>query len=201
MKYHLLFITLFSFFNAVGQEDYTLQLNDTSIKVSLDKKYEIIVNGKKIVFSLKANDTLSYDNELVSFHYLKGFNTSKTVLDAGIEQTVIMSAEGSGLIIQKYSSLNPTMLNEILLREVTKESVNYGFVLKREDYEKIFPNGQKIKIDRAVLKYKDETNIYEVTSIGKKDEGIVIMTMRMDSDKNSQGQKLIDLMWKTLRIK
>jgi len=201
MKYRILFILFFSFSDAIGQEDYTISINDTSLKISLDKRYELTVNGKKLVFLVSSNDTLAYDDNLISFRYPKGFNVSKAKLDEGIEQIMIISAEGSGIIVQKYSTLDPSKLNEMMLSEVTKESINYGYALKREDYQKTFKTGQKINVNKAVLKYKDEINIYEVASIGKKDEGVLIMTMKMDDDKNSPGQKLIDLMWKTLVLK
>jgi len=201
MKYRGLFILFFAFSYATAQEDYTLRINDTSLRISLDKKYELNVNGKKLVVLLSSNDTLAYDDNILSFRYPKGFNVSKSKIDEGIEQIMIISAEGSGILLQKYSTLNPSMLNEMMLSEVTKESINYGYVLKREDYQKTIKPGQKINVDKAVLKYKDEVKIYEIATIGKKDEGVLIMTMRMDDDKNSPGQKLIDLMWATLVLK
>jgi hypothetical protein len=97
--------------------------------------------------------------------------------------------------------MNPTMLNELMLNEVTKESVNYGFELIREDYERVLASGLKIKVDRAVLTYNDEINIYEIASVGKKDSGLLIITMEMDDSENSLGKKLISLIWDTLEIK
>jgi hypothetical protein len=108
---------------------------------------------------------------------------------------MLMTAGGSGLIIQKYKSFNPTLLNELMINEVTKESVNYGFKLSRENYERILKSGQEIKVDKAVLTYKDDTNIYEVLSIGAKDEGVLVVTMRLDKIEDSKGEKLIELLW------
>jgi hypothetical protein len=201
MKYRALFVLFFFCSHITGQEDYTININDTALKISLDKRYELIVNGKKLVFLVSSNDTLAYDDNVINFQYPKGFNVSRAKLEDGIEQIMIVSADGSGIVVQKYSTVNPSMLNEMMLSEVTKESINYGYILKREDYQKTIKTGQKINVNKAVLKYKDEVNIYEVASIGKKDEGILIMTMKMDNDKNSSGQKLIDLMWATLALK
>ena len=157
--------------------------------------------GRKINFVLSANDTLIYNDDLYSFLYLKDFRVSKTKVEGGIEQIMLMTAEGSGILIQKYPSLNPTTLNEIMLTEVIKESLSYGYELKRNDYNRTLSSGQKIQINKAVLKYKDDTNVYEVASIGKKDEGILIITMVMDQNNSKQGQKLIDLMWSSLIYK
>ena len=200
MKYVALLSLLLAFFQGIGQDDYTINLDGTDMKISLDKKYEVTVNGKKVTLQVKANDTLQYFDNVISFKYPKGFNISKTQLDMGIDQIMIATAEGSGIIIQKYSSINPSLLNEMMMNEVTKESVGYGYVMKREDYQKTLKSGHKIDVDKAVLTYKDEVNIYEIATIGKKDEGVLIMTMRMDNNQSGQGVKLIDMMWKTLML-
>ena len=200
MKYPAVFALLFAITQCVAQDDYTINLNGTDMKISLDKKYEVMVNGKKIMLQVKANDTLLYTDNMISFKYPKGFNLTKTQLDEGIDQIMIASAEGSGIVIQKYASINPSLLNEMMMKEVTKESVGYGYKMKREDYEKVLKTGDKIEIDKAVLTYKDETNIYEIATIGRKDEGVLIMTMRMDNNQTGQGVKLIDMMWKTLMV-
>ncbi len=200
MKYVALFSFLLACFEGIGQDDYTINLNGTDMKISLDKKYEVMVNGKKMVLEVKANDTLQYSDNYISFKYPKGFNISKTQLEMGIDQIMIATAEGSGIIIQKYSTINPSLLNEMMMNEVTKESVGYGYVMKREDHQKTLKSGHTIDVDKAVLKYKDEVNIYEIATIGKKDEGVLIMTMRMDNNQTGQGLKLIDMMWKTLMV-
>lgn len=201
MKIIALLVSLFIYAIAFGQEDYTININDTTIKISLDKKYDITIGGEKIKFYIVANDTLDFNDNIIGFKYTKNFKLTKTDLGQGIEQTMLMTAKGSGIIIQKYSTINPMSLNEIMLREVTKESLSYGYEMVRADYNFRLKTGQNIKIDKAILKYKDETNIYEVTTIGKKDEGILIITLKMDDEKENEGQKLISLMWDTLVIK
>jgi hypothetical protein len=201
MKLATLILFLFIFLQGSAQEDYTIYIDGVPYKVALNNKYDVTLNGKKVSLSLKLNDTLTYSDQFVSFLYPSGFSVSRTQVDGGLEQVTILTADGSGLIIQKHTSLNPTTMNEMLLSEMTKESVGYGYVLTRQDYKKKIISGQTININKAVLKYKDEVNIYEVTSLGKKDEGVIVMTIKMDDDKTSAGQKLIDLMWSTLRFK
>ncbi len=200
MKNILVIIALFSNFTTYCQEDYVIRLKDTSISISLDKQYNIVVKGEKLNFFITQKDTLTYKNNLFSFKHPKTFKVSSTKLDDGIEQISILNSEGSGIIIQSYASLNPTSLNETMLNEITKESISYGFEQKKTAYNKILNSGHKIDITKAVLKYKDEVNIYEVASIGKKDEGILILTLRMDENDNTEGQNLINLMWESLRV-
>jgi hypothetical protein len=201
MKKIFFIITIICALNAKGQQDYTLQINDSSFDVSLDKEYSTFINDKKVTFKLKQKDILTHSNNLYIFQHSKDVKISKKEIDAGIEQISILTAEGSGLLIQQYQTMNPTLLNELMLKEMTKESINYGFKETKSTYKKVLKSGQIIDITKSVLKYKDEVNIYEIASIGKKDEGILIVTIRLDEDKNTQGQSIIDLMWESLIIK
>ena len=199
---NFLFIALFLFsLQMTSQNDYKIEINDTILEIALDKQYDILINGKKIKFKVSSKDTLVYDNGTYSFKYPKDFKVSKMNIDEGIDQIMLMTAEGSGVLIQRYSTINPTMLNGMMLNEVTKESLNYGYQMKKENHSKILKSGQEIKIEKAILTYKDEVNIYEIASIGKKDEGILIMTMMMDDEMSSQGKKLIKMLWNSLYYK
>ena len=200
MKYLLTTLAIIMSLQAKCQEDYILKINGVTYNISLDKEYDISVGNQKLNFIFKQKDTLLYTDNLFSFQYPKGVKVSKTTIDDGITQIAIMTAEGSGLLIQSYASINPTLLNEIMLKELTKESISYGYESKRTDYKRNLKYGKEIDVNKAELTYKDDVNIYEVASIGKKDSGIIIVTMRMDNDLNNEGQKIIDLMWKSLHL-
>ncbi len=185
-----------------AQNNYKIKINDTVFEISLDKDYHISLDGKDVKFKISFKDTLTYENDLIKFNYPKDYKISRTLIQDGIEQITLVTAEGSGIVIQTYSTMNPTMLNELMINEITKESLNYGYKMKRADYKRKLKSGQEIDVDKVIMTYKDETNIYEVASIGKKDEGILIMTMLMDKEENSpEGKKLISMMWNSLIFK
>ncbi len=200
MRQILEIVSIFCCLKGFSQEDFVIRINDTLINVELDKSYNVNVKGTKLNFMLSSKDTLTYTSSFYSFLYPKAFRVSNSKLGADIEQISILTAEGSGMIIQKYESLNPTALNEMMLTEMTKESINYGFVLKRSNYKRKLKSGQEIEVTKAELRYKDDVNIYEVGSVGKKDAGLIIITMRMDEDNGTDGQKVIDLMWQSLKV-
>ena len=200
MKNSILILTLLISSLIYAQEDYQVEINGKVIDVELSKNYKVKVKNKIINIKVSVKDTLAYNDNFLSFKYPKEYKITKSKVDAGIEQLLIMTAEGSGVIIQEYSAMDPSMLNELMIKEVTKESINYGFVMKREEYERTLDAEKKLKISRVVLTYKDEINIYEITSIGKKDTGIIIMTMEMNDNENSIGRKLIKMVWKTLNL-
>jgi hypothetical protein len=197
-------LTLITLFILLGlksysQNDYNIQINDTILEISLDKEYKISLDEKEINFKIVLKDSLLYVDELYSFKYSNESKISKMTIDEGIEQIMLMTAAGSGILIQKYSTISPTMLNEMMLSEVTKESLNYGYKMKRKDYSRKLTSGQKLKVNKAILTYKDDTSIYEVASIGNKDEGILIMTIVSNEELSKKGRNIIDMMWNTLK--
>lgn len=201
MKNILAVIALLFCSNIYAQEDYILKINDSIYKVALDKMNEVVINGKKISISISISDTLTYSDELFTFQYPKEFSITKTKIDKGVDQFVILTAEGTGIIIQKYLTLNPSKLNDIMLAEVTKEKLNYGYTEVRDKYKRTLKSGQALDTDRSILTYKEDKAIFEIMSYGKKDEGILIITMLSSEDRNDQGKKMINLIWNTLQIK
>ncbi|MCH3883532.1 hypothetical protein [Tenacibaculum aquimarinum] len=194
----ILFLLLTNFIYA--QENFEIEINGEKFEIKLDKDYELKVDNKVLKVNVKQKDTLLYYDKAFNFKYPKEYKVVKSDLGDGIEQLMLMTAEGSGFMIQKYSTINPSMLNELMISEVTKESVNYGFELKRQDYERTLTSGLKLNVDKAVLTYKDDINIYEIATVGGKDSGVLIMTMKMDDIEDSSGEKLINLIWNTLVV-
>ncbi|HLV70566.1 MAG TPA: hypothetical protein VKY34_07645 [Xanthomarina sp.] len=186
--------------NTYSQTDFILIVNNQTQEISLDKNYDFQVDGKTIQVSVKEKDTLIYNDPFYTFKYSKKHKVSKTEIDTGIEQIMLMTAAGSGIIIQKYDSFNPTMLQELMLNEVTKESVSYGYAIERKDYSRTLKSGDEISILKADLEYKGEFEIYEISALGIKDEGILIMTMNLGGDSDNEGTDMINLLWETLSI-
>jgi hypothetical protein len=196
----LLFLACFALANtAMAQQDYSLTIDGQTIQMGLDKPGQITIGGKAYPVVLKQKDTLTYANKLYTFSYLKDFKVNKKELGNDIDQVMLMTAEGSGVLIQQYQTMSPTALNELMLTELTKESISYGYEMVRKDYDRTLASGQKVRVCRAELTYKDDKNIYEIATYGGKDEGVLIMSMVMDEEMGSQGRTIIDLMWKSLR--
>lgn len=200
MKYvvsiSLLLLSLF----ATAQNNYQLKVNDSVLNISLDKNYSLNIGGQKINLILSELDTLSYSDEICSFKYLKEYRISKTSVGDGVTQISILTSEGSGFLVQTYPSLNPTKLAPIVMDEITKESLNYGFTKTESTYKKTLASGQAVSVTKNILKYNDEVNIYEIAATGKKDSGVIILTMKM-SEINTQGDKILKLLWNSFKLK
>jgi hypothetical protein len=201
MKILLLLCLLVTSASTIAQKDYSLIIDGKPVHLNLNENNVVKIGNTDYQLMLKMNDTLTYENQLFKLKHFKELKPSKTELDKDIDQVALMNAEGAGVIVQSYYSMDPSTLNETMMNEMTKESISYGFKAKRETYQRKLASGEQVTVSRAILTYKDETNIYEVASYGKKDEGFILVTLKMDDDKETPGQKLIDLFWKTFEIK
>lgn len=184
-----------------SQSNYVVRVGDSSYHVSLDSSYQITLNGKKVELSLKQKDILTFQDTLFSFSYLPGFQITKTPVDSTMDQYLVLTADATGFIIQVFHTINPTGLNETMLREVTKQNTSYGYTMKREDTTRTIKSGQTIPVNKAVLNFKDNKLTVEVASIGSRDEGILVITMDAGMDHTGKGKELIKLLWESLRYK
>lgn len=191
-------LAIFTCLTLTAQNDYLLEIEGKTYEMSLETTQKIKINGKQVNVSVKKKDTLLFNNPYFSFKHLKKHDISNTDLDEGIQQFMMMTAAGSGVIIQTYHDMDPSMLKELMLNEMTKESVGYGYTLKRDDYTKTLSNGVELKILKAVLEYKGEVETYEVATYSKKDEGFLIVTMNTVDDYDVEGKGMIKLVWDTL---
>lgn len=181
-----------------AQENYVLEIGNKTFPVNLDSNYLVTLSGQQVKLRLKQKDTLSFVDPLFGFSYLKGVQYAKTTIDENIEQYTVLTAEGSGYLVQKYKSINPESVTGLMLQEVTKESINYGYKEQRETYTRKLASGQPITVTRSTLTYKEEKAVYEVGAIGGKDEGVLVVTIDPSGGKANHARALIQLMWQSL---
>ena len=186
---------------AQAQSDYLLEIDGQNMAIEANEEYQVEINGKMVRIKLSQKDTLDFQKELFHFKHSKDYKVSSIDIEYGVTQYMIMTAEGSGFLIQSYDAFNPSLMTAMFLSEITKESLDYGYQMEKEKYSRRLASGQEIEIEKATLTYKDEVNIYEVSAIGGKDNGIIILTMVMSEELNSQGRSIIDMMWDSLAFK
>ncbi len=186
--------------HANGQEEYVLKINDNAISIALDKPFEINVNGAKVKLMVSSKDTLTYSNDIFSFSYPKQFKVSTSKISEGDEQMSLITTNGYIFIMQKYVSMNPTKLNENALHTLTEESVKFGYKLNRSNYKRRLKSGEELVVTKAVLKLKDDINIYEVASYGKGNKGFIVSTIKNDDSESNEDFKIINSLWNSIIV-
>jgi hypothetical protein len=106
---------------------------------------------------------------------------------------------GTLVLIQEYSKMNPASLVNLMLQELTKEQINYGYKMQKEAYSQTLKDGTKVTGKRAILKYNDDEEYWTVLAYGKKDRGLLVIT-KIDKENLESEKNIIELMWETLQI-
>lgn len=186
---------------AIAQEgNYILIIDNDSIQVDLDNPFNYKTSsGKELNINLIQPTLLTYADDMISFKHDKALSVSNTKLDVGIVQLMVMRSTGNGFMVQEYTTINPAMLTSLMMNEITKQNVSYGYTKTEEPFSKKLKSGHTIEGTQATLTYKGEKEIYTVATYGAKDEGILVVTMLLTEDFDDQ--KFIDLFLNTLEIK
>lgn len=180
--------------------NYIVIINNDSIHVDLnnDLSYKT-TSGEELTISVIQPDILTYSDDMISFSYDKSLSVSNTEIGEGIEQCMIVKSTGNGFMVQKYRMMNPNSLAQLMLNELIKESISYGYTKTEKKFKKKLKSGELIEGIQATLTYKGDEEIYTVATYGGKDEGIMILTMLLNKD-FLEDQEIIDLFLETLSI-
>lgn len=203
MKSRIMLSGLFALSATVlmAQYNYELTINGEKIDINLDEARQYKTKkGETLSISLREKDVLTYKDEMITFSYYKGLSVSRTPLDEGIEQLAVMNASGSGFLIQKYTSMNPSGMVDLMMNELIKESINYGYQKTEEPFSHKLKSEQTISGKKVKLTYKDESEYYTVASFGEKDEGILVVMMITNDDFADQDQKMTKLLLESLAL-
>ena len=156
-------------------------------------------NGQKVQVKLEKKDIATFKTEMFSFNHPSGFAPSKTDLGDGVYQTIMATPSGTTVMIQEYTGLNPCGLIDMLVTELTKEEVHYGYTITKRDVSKNLAEGHTVMGKLVVSKYRKDEYQRNVLCYGAKDAGLIIVT-QIDNDTPSEDKAMIDLFWKTLTI-
>lgn len=185
-----------------GQEsaNYVITMNGREYNISLGREYQTkLGSGDTVSFKIDKKPVMVYKDDSVSFEHKSDLTISSANLGNGIRQTMTNTALGTLILIQEYSSMNPTPLVSRMLQELTKEQIAYGYKMQRATCSKTLRDGKNLNGKKATLSYKNEEEHWTVVSYSKRDKGLLIIT-KIDKEDMGTEKDIIDLMWDTLII-
>ena len=104
------------------------------------------------------------------------------------------------VIVQEYASINPVSLNELMLQELTRESVQAGAELTQQPTTRKLADGRELTGLRATVKTRTDATDFEIMSFGAVDQGVLMVT-RIDQENAASEGAIIDKFWESLKIK
>jgi len=199
-----LFIFLFLFCAVTYAQDegnYIITIGDETINYKMGEELEYDVRKKgPLKITVKQKEVLNYSDGIVSFNHNIHFPVSETILDEGIKQILAMSSTGTGVIIQEYEGYNPELMIDLMLNEITKESIDYGYKESVSPIEIITSDNKVMKGKKSILTYQGSADEWIVVAYGEKDKGVLVMTMLMDATGINVEANFIEDFFKSLKI-
>ncbi|UDL88794.1 hypothetical protein LGH82_27355 [Mesorhizobium sp. PAMC28654] len=197
----LAFIALCASARAEDLKAFRLTIDGVAVDIDAGESVDITLpDGKQTKATLERNDFATFSGDSFSFVHPSNISVTKTNLGDNINQYLMASALGTIVLLQEYSAMNPVSLNQLMLQEMTKESVQAGATLTQEPTTRKLADGKELTGIHAVVKTRTESADFEVLSYGIADQGIIMVT-RIDHKNDSTEAPLLDKFWESLKVK
>ncbi|MFD2053429.1 hypothetical protein ACFSQT_10125 [Mesorhizobium calcicola] len=156
--------------------------------------------GKQAKVTLERNDFATFSGGSFSFVHPSNISVTKTDLGENITQYLMASALGTIVVVQEYGKMNPVSLNQLMLQEMTKESVQAGATLTQQPTTRKLADGKELTGITATVKTRTDTADFEIVGFGLADQGLLFIT-RVASEDAATEKPLIDKFWQSLKVK
>ncbi len=179
--------------------NYILVIDGKEYEVDLDEKSSIqLADGKAINVTLKKKAIVNFKTGLYSFDHPSDVTPTRQDLGEGIHQMMLTTAQGSAVIVQDYTTMDPTPLVDMMLNELTKEEKQYGYKFLDTPYKKKLTDGSEVAGKQSISSLQGQQVTRRVVTIGGKDKGLLIITM-LDKAAPEADKKMIDTFWESLK--
>ena len=187
--------------HADNPKTYKLTIGDVTVDIDPGETLDVTMpDGKQTKVTLSLNDFATYAGAMFSFVHPTNVAVTKTELDPHIHQYLMASALGTLIIIQEYGSMNPTSLDNLMLQELTKETLAAGGELTQQPGSRTLPDGKQLTGLTAKVKTKADTTDFEILAYGTSDQGVLVVT-RVDESNAAKEGAMIEKFWESLQLK
>lgn len=179
-------------------QDYELLVDGVMTPLALDQPVEVeLEGGKKIQVVLRQKEQLTFSSQLFSFEHASRYKPTKSTLGPGLDQSLVVSPMGTGIIVQEYRSLNPSGLIDLMAREVTKDEVKAGYEYREEAVEHKI--GEKTFVGKKLTTTQGDSQWErEVLTYAEGDQGLLVVTF-IEKGQFETERPLLEQFWETLR--
>ena len=187
-----------------GAEDlkaFRLTIDGVTVDIDPGESANVTLpGGKKSKVTLERNDFATFSGGSFSFVHPSNISVTKTNLGEDITQYLMASALGTIVVVQEYGKMNPVSLNQLMLQEMTKESVQAGAALTQDPTTRKLADGTELTGIRAQVKTRTDTADFEIVGFGRADQGLLFIT-RVAGEDAATEKPLIDKFWQSLKLK
>lgn len=178
---------------------YVLTVGGKPTELDLDRDTQIVVDGKPVSVRLQRKEQQVFRDGALSFEHPASVQPSTTDINDQVRQIMLVSANGNGVILQRYNGIDPTALIDLMVKETTDEEVAAGYTRKITPATRTLADGRKLSGKQARTDSADESWDRIILATGDRKGGYLIITM-MEKDRAGNDQTLLDRFWKTLKL-
>lgn len=178
---------------------YVLTIGGKSTELDLDKDVTVAVDGKLVGVRLQRKAQQTFVDGGLSFEHPATVQPSTTDINDQIRQIMLVSANGNGVILQRYEGLDPTALIDVMVKEMTDEEVAAGYQRKIVPVTRLLADGRELAGKQVRTESGDESWDRTVVAMGGRKGGYLLITM-MEEGRAAADVALIERFWKTLKL-
>lgn len=180
--------------------NYVITIDGKEVEVDEDKEGSVTLeNGQTVKVLLKKKDILTYATDSFSFDHSKHYTPARTDLGANVFQSMLVTPIGTAVMIQEYKTLNPANLIDMMVDELTKEEVNYGYKLTESPETMTLADGTVLKGKKVVTTHDEGAYTRYILAASGKGKGNLFIT-QIERDNEENEAEVIDLFWKSLKV-
>ena len=180
---------------------FKLTIDGVTVDIDPGESTDVTLpGGKQSKVTLERNDFVTFSGDSFSFVHPSDISVTKTDLGENITQYLMASALGTIVVVQEYGKMNPVSLNQLMLQEMTKESVQAGATLTQEPTTRKLADGKQLTGILAKVKTRTGTADFEIVGFGLADRGLLFIT-RVAGEDAATEKPLIDKFWQSLKVK
>jgi len=184
---------------AVTAGGYVLTVDGKATELDLDKDAQLLVDGKPVTVRLQRKEQQQFRDGGLSFDYPASVQPSTTDINGNVRQIMLVSANGNGAIVQRYTGLDPNALVDLMVSETTDEEVAAGYQRKIAPTTRTLTDGRVLRGKQVRTESKDESWSRTVVASGDAKSGYLVITM-MEDERAASDAAMIERFWKTLKF-
>ncbi len=197
----LLLCTVWIGMSAQSEKNYILEINGDTIHVSLNETAVLKTkDNKSLTIKLARKEFLQFQNEFFSFNYPSQFSVTSSKIDEDVDQILLMTATGNGIMIQTYNSINPELIVDFMLKQITEDDIAAGYKEVTTSTERKLSDGTVFKGKKSILTLDSDKGEFVVVGSGKRKKGMLVVEIKNDVA-NPEDEKIFEVFWKSLVLK
>jgi hypothetical protein len=156
--------------------------------------------GGSVTIKLTRREFNSFRTDRVGFEHLSKLAVASTDISKDIRQHLMTTGRGTLVIVQEYATLDPGPLAQLMLSSMVRDDIAAGAKLTNEPAKRKLADGTEMAGLKAKITGKSDSATLEVMTLGKDDQGIIVVT-RIDAENVGNDQVVLDRFWRSLRFR